>query len=45
MTVDVYSSFQLTVNESEYFANNLRFVKYSMKRNLRKLRKSPEKYR
>jgi hypothetical protein len=35
---------QLMINESEYFMNNLRFVKYSMKRNLRKLRRSPEKY-
>ena len=36
---------QLLVNESEYFLNNIRFVKYDIKRNLDKLRKPPEKYR
>jgi len=36
---------QLSVNENEYFFNNMRLLTYSLKRNLDKLRKPTDKYR
>jgi len=33
------------VEEDDYFGNNLRAMRYSVKRNLEKLRKQPEKNR
>jgi len=33
------------VNENEYFENNMRLNRYTLKRNMDKLRKPPDKYR
>ena len=36
---------ELEINPDEYFGNNLRDLKYNIKRNFEKLRKSPDKRR
>ena len=36
---------QLAVDENDYFNNNMRLTRYTLKRNMKKLRKPPDKYR
>jgi len=36
---------QLNISDNEYFFNNMRLIGYTLKRNLDKLRKPPDKYR